>query len=182
LFLIVLIPLLILIIFVIGTILLLTYHPIKVNQNNALRTEAVYSSFGYPGYVTDVIELAEMDEHGRILYRFWGHGFANYQNITHILVCQYIDYDKGLVYYYPETNFIIHLINEEVSYEQLEQLKLLNDWNKEIDLSKCISKKIGTYKEINDELEIGNIFDDLNIDIDTQYNNINELNVYSKKN
>jgi hypothetical protein len=42
-------------------------------------------------------------------------------------------------------------------------------------------KKIGTYKEINDELEIGNIFDDLNIDIDTQYNNINELNVYSKK-
>ena len=141
-------------------------------QFSALKTEAVYSSFGYPGFARDGIKVIEEDKNGRLLYEFYGQNSANHYGITHVLVCQYIDYDKGLVYYYPENNFIIHLINKEVSYEQLEQLKLLNDWNQEIDLSKCISKKIGTYKEINDELEISNIFDDLNIDIDEQYKKI----------
>ena len=157
-------------------------------QFSALKTEAVYSSFGYPGFSRDGINVIEEDKNGRLLYEFFGQNFANHYGITHVLVCQYIDYDKNLVYYYPENNFIIHLINQETSYEQLEQLKLLNDWNQEIDLSKCISKKIDPYKEINDELEIRNIFDNLNIDIDEQYKKIilcdtdkNGLKLYAVK-
>lgn len=157
-------------------------------QFSALKTEAVYSSFGYPGFARDGINVIEIDINGRILYEFYGQNFANHYGITHVLVCQYIDYDKGLVYYYPENNFMIYKINEEPSNEKIEELKLLNDWNKEIDLSRCISKKIGAYKKINDELEISNIFDNLNIDIDEQYKKIilcdtdkNGLKLYAVK-
>ena len=157
-------------------------------QFSALKTEAIYSSLGYPGSSRDGINVIEEDKSGRLLYEFYGQNFANHYGITHVLVCQYIDYDKGLIYYYPENNFIIHLINEEASNEQLEQLKFLNDWDQEINLSKCISKKIGTYKEIDDELEISNIFDNLNIDIDEQYKKIilcdsdkNGLQLYAVK-
>ena len=168
----ILIILLILLIILIGITYIFGFYIKEDKQFSALKTEAVYSSFGYPGFARDGINVIEIDENGRVLYEFDGQNFANYYGITHILVCQYIDYDNGLVYYYPENNFIIRLIYEETSHEQIEQLKLLNDWNQEIDLSKCISKKIGTYKEINDELEISNIFDDLNIDIDEQYKKI----------
>lgn len=157
-------------------------------QFNALKTQAVYSSFGYPGFARDGINVIEEDKNGRLLYEFDGQNFANYYGITHILVCQYIDYDNGLVYYYPENNFIIRLIHEETPHEQLEQLKLLNDWDEEIDLSKCISRKIGEYKKINNETEISNIFDNLNIDIDEQYKKIilcdtdkNGLKLYAVK-
>ncbi len=157
-------------------------------QFNALKTQAVYSSFGYPGFARDGINVIEEDKNGRLLYEFDGQNFANHYGITHILVCQYIDYDNGLVYYYPENNYIIRLIYEETPHEQLEQLKLLNDWDKEIDLSKCISRKIGEYKKINNETEISNIFDNLNIDIDEQYKKIilcdtdrNGLKLYAVK-
>jgi len=154
----------------------------------ALKTEAIYSSFGYPGFTRDGANVIEIDKKGRILYTFDGQNFANHYGITHILVCQYIDYDKGLVYYYPENNFMIHRINEEPSNEKVEELKLLNNWNQEVDLSKCISRKIGEYKKINNETEISNIFDTLNIDIDEQYKKIilcdtdrNGLKLYAVK-
>ena len=157
-------------------------------QFSALKTEAIYSSFGYPGFARDGANVIEIDKKGRILYAFDGQNFANHYGITHILVCQYIDYDNGLVYYYPENNYIIRLIYEETPHEQLEQLKLLNDWDKEIDLSKCISRKIGEYKAINNEPEIIHIFDNLNIDIDEQYKKIilcdtdsNGLKLYAVK-
>ena len=37
------------------------------------------------------------DEYYAAKYEFDGQNFANYYGITHILVCQYIDYDNGLV-------------------------------------------------------------------------------------
>ena len=157
-------------------------------QFSALKTEAVYSSFGYPGYARDGVNVIEEDKNGRILYEFYGQNFANHYGITHILVCQYIDYEEELVYYYPENNFEIYLINEQISYEQIEQLKALNDWDKDIDLSRCISKQIGEYKEMNNELKIANIFDALNIDIEQKYKKIilcdtdkNGLKLYAVK-
>lgn len=178
----------ILLIVFIGIAAIFNFYFKEDKQFSALKTEAVYSSFGYPGYARDGINVIEIDEKGRVLYEFDGQNFANYYGITHILVCQYIDYDNELVYYYPENNFIIRLIYEETPHEQLEQLKLLNDWNQEIDLSKCISKKIGAYKKINNELEIVSIFDNLNLDIDEQYKKIilcdtdkNGLKLYAVK-
>ena len=157
-------------------------------QFSALKTEAIYSSLGYPGFARDGANVIEIDKKGRILYTFDGQNFANHYGITHILVCQYIDYDKGLVYYYPENNFMIHRINEEPSNEKIEELKLINDWNRELDLSKCISRKIGEYKKTNNETEISNIFDNLNIDIEEQYKKIilcdtdrNGLKLYAVK-
>ena len=170
----------ILLIVFIGIAAIFNFYFKEDKQFSALKTEAVYSSFGYPGSARDGINVIEIDENGRVLYEFDGQNFANYYGITHILVCQYIDYDNELVYYYPENNFIIRLIYEETPHEQLEQLKLLNDWNQEIDLSKCISKKIGAYKKINNELEIVSIFDNLNLDIDEQYKKI--ILCYTDKN
>ena len=157
-------------------------------QFSALKTEAVYSSFGYPGFSKDAINVIQTDEEGRMIFEFYGQNFANYYGITHVLVCQYIDYEKDLVYFYPQGNFKIRLINEETTNEQIEQLKIANDWGKKLDLSKCISRKIGEYKKINKEQEILSVFENLNIGIEIKYSKIilcdtdkNGLKLYAVK-
>ena len=76
------------------------------------------------------------------------------------------------VYYYEDDNYIImkqELFASKIqgfSDENLESLKLLNDWNKEVDLNKCVKKTITnrkpdfpSYSEIIKE----SIYDEFNL-------------------
>ena len=107
------------------------------DQFAALKTEAVYSAYGFPGFVTDSVSVIETDDYGRILYKFHGiNNAGNYGNgADFLLVCQYIDYEAKYVYYYPETQ-IIMLDSKNFSEEEASLLKEKNDWNKDVDLSK----------------------------------------------
>ena len=65
--------------------------------------------------------------------------------------------EHKLPYYYPEDNVIFIDSYYEYSDKEAELIKEKNDWNEEIDLSKCIKKKIGTNKINIQNDYIGNI-------------------------
>lgn len=123
----------------------------------ALCTQGIYSTFGYPGFYYDGVNIMERDESGRILFEFYGTNTSAF-SVDHLMICQYIDYDKEYVYYYPINNLLISE-NSEYFEEDIEQLKLNNDWDKDIDLSKCIRKKIDRYKSTTWPSYVQEIFD-----------------------
>ena len=95
----------------------------------------------------DGIYIQETDGYGRVLYictTFQPESSGR----TYLLIAQ--KYDEEYVYYYSDFNFIF--INEEASRhpdyteEQVEALKTLNDWDKELDEAKFIKAKISTTK------------------------------------
>lgn len=106
---------------------------------NALKTQAIHSAFGYNGYPYDGAFIKETDDYGRILFEFDGHNSATYY-LHHLMICQYIDYIGKYVYYYPK-NSVITIKGFDFTESSIEKLKEDNDWNKEVDLSKCIKKK-----------------------------------------
>lgn len=123
-----------------------TYNKQNI-EINALITESIYSAFGYNGYARDGVQIIEKDIKGRILYTFYGTNPATFYGLAHTFVCQYIDYQDNYVYYYPIDNFFIHEISETSENIEVIDLKEKNDWNKNLDLSKCVKKKINRYKE-----------------------------------
>lgn len=132
-------------------------------EKNALKSQAIYNAFGYDGYAYDSVWIEETDDKGRILYGFSGYNEATFSGLVHYMVCQYIDYKHNYVYYYPINNIFTYRINEEFifSSELSNNLKEKNDWNKEIDLSKCVKRKIDKYKENKfNRNEIESIFEE----------------------
>ena len=130
---------------------------------NALRSQAIYNAFGYNGYAYDSAGADEVDDYGRMVFRFRGYNEATFDGLIHCMICQYIDYKHNYIYYYPTDNILTY--RTEAAYifsvELVDSLKEKNDWNKEIDLSKCVKRKIDKYKDIDfNKVEIEKIFEE----------------------
>lgn len=77
----------------------------------------------------------------------YGRTFFFYYERRGYCYCIAQKYDSKYVYYYEDFNFIIAPIDDILPDGEIEKLKEINDWNKEINLSKCIKKEIITHKE-----------------------------------
>jgi len=121
-----------------------------------LYSEAIHSLLGVSGYHSHgdaLIEIIEEDSFGRKLFSYSdGTGFNSYN----LLVCQ--KSDETYVFFYPNYNFISMkwegISIGAFSNEEIEALKNKNDWNKNLDQSKCIKIEIVRNK-VQPELKIG---------------------------
>ena len=139
-------------------------YPYK-GEHKELYTTAIYSIPDAEGYMhhgegafTSDIHIWEQDEYGRTLFSYC----EDYGNrVFALVICQGSDDEK--VYFYPEANYVLTLMDSEYSYvptdedylknrteafylEAGEQLKAANDWNKPLDKSKCVSYAITDHK------------------------------------
>ena len=96
------------------------------------------------------IVIIEKDIYGRVLFQYTEKSFNDKVAFSAILVLQ--STNDNCVYYYEDCNFICiekppH--NVEVSFDEhdINALKELNDWNKAINLNKCVKKNISNEKE-----------------------------------
>lgn len=134
-------------------------------QHKELYTVAVYSipdaagfmHHGEGAYNSDIY-IWEQDDYGRTLFSYC----EDYSNRVFALVISQ-GYDDENVYFYPDANYTLTIIESEYLYEGVgedhlksrteefylenkEKLKELNDWNKPLDKSKCVSYKITDQK------------------------------------
>jgi len=110
-------------------------------------------SFSADKYVNPKIEIIDEDIYGRIMFTYYEKYYAGADiSFSSLIICQHSD-EKD-VFYYEDINYII---KEQTLYEQninnfenekIEQLKVVNDWDKEINFEKCIKKEITKHKPI----------------------------------
>ena len=125
-------------------------------DNSDLYTVAINSvlwnnghSFSADQYANPQIEIIEEDAYGRTMFMYYEKYYAGADmSFSALIICQSSNGNEVL--YYENVNYII---KEQALYtqnltefenEEIEQLKAANDWNKEIDLDKCIRKEITT--------------------------------------
>lgn len=135
----------------------------------ALYTEAIHSLLWTKGISSKadiicdpLIKKLEEDNYGRILFEYSEKAFISDFAFSSLIVLQKEDSD--FVYFYEDFNFICkgkETVNSKVEFNEREinELKVLNDWNNELDLSKCIKKEI-IYKKKNSPLD-DKIFDEI---------------------
>ena len=144
-----------------------------LGEYKELYTVAVYSIPDAEGYMhhgegaySSDIYIWEQDDYGRILFSYC----EDYGNqIFGLIISQ--AYDESNVYFYPDINYALTLIDSEYSYEGIKEgikddnflknktkdfylenkdkLKEANDWNKPIDKNKCVSYPITDHKVLN---------------------------------
>lgn len=104
-------------------------------------------SFSADKYTDPQIEIIDTDMYGRILFTYYeryyaGAGFS----FSALIICQ--SSNENEVFYYEDVNYIVkeqELYAQNVVQfedEEIEQLKVANDWNQEINFDKCIEKEI----------------------------------------
>ena len=145
------------------------FNPIYRGQHKELYTVAVYSIPNAVGYMyhgegaySSDIYVWEQDDYGRTLFSYC----EDYSNrIFGLVVSQ--GYDDTNVYFYPDINYELTIIDSEYSYEgadedhlknrtedfyleNKENLKEANDWNKPLDKTKCVSYQITDHKVIEE--------------------------------
>ena len=91
--------------------------------------------------------------YGRIMFTYYEKYYVGADiSFSSLIICQ--QSNEKDVFYYEDINYII---KEQTLYEQnlngfddeeIDQLKAVNDWNKEINLERCIKKEITKYKPI----------------------------------
>lgn len=130
-----------------------------------LYTTAIYSIPDAEGYMhhgegayDSDIYIWEKDDYGRILYSYC----EDYDDKVFGLVISQ-SYDESNVYFYPEVNYALNLIDSQYRYkvseddhlknrtedfylENKDKLKEANDWNKPLDKTKCVSYPITDHK------------------------------------
>jgi hypothetical protein len=117
-----------------------------------LYTVAVNSLLGMKGYHSHgdaIIKLIEEDTFGRKLFSYYEDSYygEGWPNSFSYLICQKIDGEY--VYYYADYNFISKEWNGlEVPFtdEDIGDLKMLNDWGKEINEEKLTQVEISRKK------------------------------------
>ncbi|MCM1260427.1 MAG: hypothetical protein NC182_05790 [Prevotella sp.] len=106
------------------------------------------------------IEIIDEDIYGRKMFTYYEKYYSGADiSFSALIICQ--DLNEKEVFYYEDINYIV---KEQVIYaqnlkefddEEIEQLKLINDWNKEINHDKCIKKELTKSKlDIPNEKEI----------------------------
>lgn len=93
------------------------------------------------------IEIIDEDIYGRIMFTYYEKYYGGSDiSFSTLIICQ--NSNEKEVFYYEDINYII---KKQVIYSQnlegfnnkeIEYLKLINDWNKEINYDKCIKKEI----------------------------------------
>ncbi|MBQ7326680.1 MAG: hypothetical protein IJW93_04295 [Clostridia bacterium] len=145
------------------------FNPIYRGQHKELYTVAVYSIPNAVGYMfhgegaySSDIHIWEQDDYGRTLFSYC----EDYSNRIFALVISQ-GYDDANVYFYPDANYILTILDSEYLYEgagedhlknrtedfylkNKEKLKELNDWNKPLDKTKCVSYQITDHKVIEE--------------------------------
>ena len=130
-----------------------------------LYTVAIYSIPDAEGYMyhgegaySSDIYVWEQDDYGRTLFSYC----EDYGNQVFGLVVSQA-YDENNVYFYPDINYTLTLIDSEYLYEgakddhlknktedfyleNKDKLKETNDWNKPLDKTKCVSYPITDHK------------------------------------
>ncbi len=140
-------------------------------EHKELYTTAVYSIPHAEGYMhhgegayNPDIYVWEQDDYGRTLFSYC----EDYGNqVFALVICQ--AYDEENVYFYPEANYTLTLIESQYSYEGAEddhlknktqdfylqskdKLKEQNDWNKPLDKEKCVSYHITDHKVLGEDV------------------------------
>jgi hypothetical protein len=118
---------------------------------------------GEGAYSSDIY-IWEQDHYGRTLFSYC----EDYSNqIFGLVVSQ--GYDESNVYFYPDTNYVLTLIDSDSKYEGVkddhlkkkteafylenkEKLRDENDWNKPLDKSKCVSYAITDRKVLGEKV------------------------------
>ena len=100
-------------------------------------------------YVFDPqIEKIDEDSYGRVVF-FYHEEYYKGGDITFaaLVICQASD--KDVVFYYEDVCHIVKKqprivqdVNEVFDAEEIDYLKSINDWNKELDYEKCVRKTI----------------------------------------
>lgn len=119
-------------------------------------------SWGADFKMNSKIEIIDVDQYGRTLFTYTESVYDTTKiAFSSLIICQASTAKE--VFYYEDVNYIV---KEQVLYipyqkefneEEIENLKLINDWNKEINYSKCIKKDIRKGKlNIPHEKEIKN--------------------------
>lgn len=124
-------------------------------------------SFGADFYIDSEIEVLERDQYGRILFTYYERSYSG-DNISFssLVICQ--SSNEHYAFYYEDVNFIVKEQATDIPWpvneftnEEIEQLKLANDWNKPLNLEKCIKKELTTEKpDIPHEKEIEKIIEE----------------------
>ena len=115
-------------------------------------------SFGADKEIDPKIEVIEQDRYGRMLFAYYeAYYFACYSDETTLsfstlLIMQHSS--KEYVYYYEDYNYSIRRQNiyeplKKFTEEDIAYLKLQNDWDKPLDLDKCVRKEI-----VNNKIQI----------------------------
>ena len=128
-------------------------RPPYKGKHQGLYTVALHSLLWINGlsYQTDLlcdpnIQILEQDSYGRVLFTYTEKKFADF-SFSCLLVSQ--KEDGNYVYYYADYNFL--LVKKEdsnsdecvaFSNDDIERLKVMNDWERELDLNKCERKLI----------------------------------------
>ncbi len=111
---------------------------------------------GIMGYWSDgeltgdpTLEILQTDSYGRVLFSYSEEHFYKEKKGVYLLVMQ--SCDGSTASYYPEDCYyhvFADVVDDKCIYdtEVIEALKLLNDWEKPIDASKCESTEIVTRK------------------------------------
>ena len=126
-----------------------------------LYSVAIHSLLGSSGFIQSersfpsIIKLVEEDTHGRKLFIYYeGTSISTYS----LLISQ--NNDDEYVYFYPDYNFIsveeskwqhtatLGPPEDDFTTEEIEELKRNNDWNKPINIDRCIKAKIVREKEM----------------------------------
>ncbi|MBE6548604.1 MAG: hypothetical protein E7667_07015 [Ruminococcaceae bacterium] len=101
-------------------------------------------------FIDPTIDIIQKDQYGRILFQYTEKSFTPSVAFSSLIIMQYSTQED--VYYYEDVNFIS---KEKVSHShvqvefdltEIESLKEINDWNKDLNLDKCISKEISRTK------------------------------------
>lgn len=137
-----------------------------VGWHTDLYTVAMYNVFGAAGFMDggepiwdSEIFIIETDNYGRVLF-FYDEYLAETNYGTAIVIMQ--KSDRDYVYYYQDDCYTPYFntdrqypfgYRDAFSDEDIEALKLANDWNKEINLDKCTKSEI-TNKIPSGQLEI----------------------------
>lgn len=132
--------------------------------------------------------LIAEDKYGRELFSFHPDENCNIiinqktESYDYFLISQYIDYENQYIYYYPYDVLLIdcdttnstnlYYDRDEVLISTpMKEFKLRNDWNKKVDLSKCIRKKFEFEKDLTYHcFEVENI-------LLSEYSNIENYNL-----
>lgn len=106
------------------------------------------------------IEIIDKDNYGRVMFTYYEkHYKGSDMSFSALIICQ--GSNNNEVLYYEDINYIVkeqELYSQNIESfgeDQIESLKIINDWNKEINYNKCVRKsKLKNKPKIPNEEEI----------------------------
>lgn len=109
------------------------------------------------------IEVIEEDSYGRTMFTYYEKYYKGaYISFSALIICQ--DSNEKEVFFYEDINYIIkeqkkYIQNtENFTDDEIAYLKLINDWDKEINYDKCVRKdKAKAKQKLSSEKDIQNL-------------------------